>query len=389
MTTLILNVDRDNDYGEKASVPGPVIGYSDCYEAAMKLISLDPEDSDANALFGALKAFDDLKKEGQDVEIALITGDEEVGARSDEIIASQIDEVLKFKKFDDVILVTDGAEDDYIMPLILSRIKIRYVKHIIVRHNQNIESVYYYIVKALKDKKIANKFQIPLGLVFLTYGLVSLSFIIYSLLTPGGVGSIGGPSAVALTFVSMILGAYFVERAFEVSERFLKLVKSFRQYAEETRVSFISYIIAFSLVFAGIAASYVIAYSSTVSGKTIFLDQVLVFISYFTWWIYGAIVAREGGIGVEMLLNGKGGISKNIYVLLFTLSVGFIVYGMINYIRYILKFISFNSAVMNISLLILGIIVAVVSSVAHKYYSEKQNPTPVSNLQNSIFHGKE
>ena len=139
MTTLILNVDRDNDYGEKASVPGPVIGYSDCYEAAMKLISLDPEDSDANALFGALKAFDDLKKEGQDVEIALITGDEEVGARSDEIIASQIDEVLKFKKFDDVILVTDGAEDDYIMPLILSRIKIRYVKHIIVRHNQNIE----------------------------------------------------------------------------------------------------------------------------------------------------------------------------------------------------------------------------------------------------------
>ena len=40
----------------------------------------------------------------------------------------------------------------------------KYVKHVIVRHNQNIESVYYYIVKALKDKKLINKFIIPLGL---------------------------------------------------------------------------------------------------------------------------------------------------------------------------------------------------------------------------------
>jgi putative membrane protein len=389
MTTLILNVDRDNDYGEKASVPGPVIGYSDCIEAALKLISIDPEDSDANALFGALKMYDDLKKEGEDIEVALVTGDSDVGPKSDQMIASQIDEVLRYKKFDDVILTTDGAEDDYIMPLILSRIKIRYVKHIIVRHNQNIESVYYYIVKALKDKKIANKFQIPFGLVFLTYGLVSLSFIIYSLLTPAGVSSIGGPSAVALTFVSLILGAYLIERAFEVSDRALQLMKSFRQYAEETRVSFISYIISFSLVFAGIAASYVIAAGATVSGKKIFLDQLLVFVSYFTWWMYGAILAREGGTGVEMLLNGRPGISKNIYVLLFTLSVGFIIFGMINYIRYILTFIPFSSAVMNIALLILGIIVAVVSSVAHKYYSERQNLSSVSNLQSSLFHGKE
>lgn len=389
MTTLILNVDRDNDYGEKASLPGPVIGYSDCYEAASKLISIDPEDSDANALFGAMKIYEDLKKQGEDVDIALITGDSDVGSKSDEILASQIDEVLKYRKFDDVILATDGAEDDYIMPLILSRIKIRYVKHIIVRHNQNIESVYYYIVKALKDKKIANKFQIPLGLVFLTYGAVSLSFIIYSLLTPAGVASIGGPSAVALTFVSLILGAYFIEHAFDVSEQLMKLVKSFRQYAEETRVSFISYIIAFSLVFAGIAASYVIATSSTAPSGKVFLDQVLVFISYLTWWMYGAILAREGGIGVEMLLNGKSGISKNIYVMLFTLSVGFIVYGMINYIRYILKFIPFSSAVMNIALLILGIIVAVISSVAHKYYSEKQNLGQVNSLQNNLLNGKE
>ncbi|MFG1460378.1 MAG: DUF373 family protein [Thermoplasmataceae archaeon] len=384
MKTLILNVDRDNDYGDKAQIEGPVIGYSECYAAAVKLVSIDPEDSDANALFGALKIYEDMKKNGEDVEIALVTGDNEVGSKSDMMIAAQLDEVLASDQFDDLILATDGAEDDYIMPLILSRIKVKYVKHIIVRHNQNIESIYYYIVKALKDKKIANKFQVPLGLVFLTYGVVALSVIIFNLISSRSINSIGGPGSAALTFVAFILGVYFIERAFDLGERGLKFVKSIRQYAEDTRISFVSYIIAFSLVFAGIASSYVI----TISTPHPLLDSLLLFVSYFTWWFYGAILAREGGIAVEMLVNGKTGIGRNIYALLFSLSVGFIVYGMINYIRYVLRYISFGSAVVNISLLILGLVLAVSSSIAHRYYAETHNLGSIGNIQKDIFNGK-
>ncbi len=384
MTTLILNVDRDNDFGDKAGVRGPVIGYSDCYDAAVKLIASDAEDSDANALFGTLKVYTEMKKKDEDVEVALVTGDNEVGFKSDDIIAKQLDEVVSTHNYDDAILVTDGAEDDYIMPLILSRIKIRYVKHVIVRHNQNIESLYYYVVKALKDKKIANKFQIPFGLVFLTYGIVSLSFMIYSLILGTGISSIGGPSAAALTFVAFILGAYFIERAFELSNKIMKLIRSIRVYTEETRITFISYIIAFSLIFAGIASSYALAASSKP-----FLNALLLFFSYFTWWVYGAILAREGGIAIEMLVNGKTGFSRNIYALLFSLSVGFIVYGMINYIRHVLTYISTNSAVVNIAILILGIIIAVVSSIAHKYYAEKQTYEPIGNVQKNAVDGKQ
>ena len=35
MTTLVLNVDRDNDFGTKAGVKGPLVGYSQCYNAAV------------------------------------------------------------------------------------------------------------------------------------------------------------------------------------------------------------------------------------------------------------------------------------------------------------------------------------------------------------------
>lgn len=383
MASLILNVDRDNDFGEKVHIVGPLTGYTECYEAALKLMEFDPEESDANALFGALRLYSEKKETNEDVDIALITGDREVGSKSDEVIAQQLDELLQAGKYEDVILVTDGAEDDYITPLILSRVRIRYVKHVIVRHNQNIESIYYYIVRALKDRKLVNKFEIPFGIVFLTYGLVSLAFTIYSLLTRG-ITSIGGPSGIALTFVSFVLGVYFIAQAFELSDRSLGMIRSIKQYAEETRITFLSYTIAILLVFVGIASSYVLS-----AGHPPFLNTVLIFLSFFTWWVYGAIIAHEAGLMVETLVNGRTGMSKNVYVLLFSLSVVFVIYGMINYIRYVLKYIAFSSAVVNISLLILGVIIAVVSSVAHRYYADNQKLGAFGDIQKNLFHGKQ
>lgn len=382
MSTLILNVDRDDDYGTKADLPGPIIGYAECYNAAVKLINVDPEDSDANALFGAIHHYEDLKNKGEDVEVALVTGSEDVGEDSDEAIASQLDELLGSNRYDDVILVTDGAEDDYIIPLITSRIKIRYVKHVIVRHNQNIESVYYYIVRALQDKKLLNKFIIPFGLVFLTYGIVSLSLLVYSVLITKA--NYVDPNLGAVTFVTLVLGAYFVERGFGLGRMIINLMRSLRQYAEETRVSFISYVIAASLIFAGVASSYVV----TVKNYDNPVDAILVFLSFFTWWFYGAVLAREGGVAVELLLNSRKGVSKIVYGLLFSLSIAFIVFGMINYIRYELGFAQFQFAVLNIALLILGIVIAILSSVVHRYYSDDNDVAPMNSLEKTIFENK-
>ncbi len=367
MTTLVLNVDRDNDYGEKAGIEGPVVGFEACYNAALKLISQDPEDSDANALFGAIKHYEELLKQGMPAEIALVTGDMDVGQVSDERIGRQLDLLLSDDRFEDVVLVTDGAEDDYVVPLIISRKKMRYVKHIIVRHNQNIESVYYYIVKAFKDKKLINKFIIPLGLVLLTYGVVSLGFIFYQLFA-AKIPAVD-PSLGAVTFVTIVLGAYFVERGFELWKLLKGLFGSVKEYAQETRIIFLSYVISASLIFVGIASSYVM----TVNSMKGDVDGVLIFLSMFTWWVYGAFFAREAGSAVEMYVNNnRNGIYRILYGLMFSLSVAFIVYGMINYIRYILQFIPFSSAIISIFFLVLGLIIAMLSSMVHRYFNERE-----------------
>ena len=89
--TLVLTVDRDNDLGIKTAIRGPVIGRKQVLTAALRLGIADPEESDTNAILGALHQHDALAEnnaEGDDVEIAILTGDEKVGVRSDRAIAA-------------------------------------------------------------------------------------------------------------------------------------------------------------------------------------------------------------------------------------------------------------------------------------------------------------
>ena len=84
--TLVLTVDRDNDLGIKTAIRGPVVGRRQVLTAALKLGIADPEESDTNAILGALSQHDNLSEnsaEDDEVEIAILTGDEKVGIRSD------------------------------------------------------------------------------------------------------------------------------------------------------------------------------------------------------------------------------------------------------------------------------------------------------------------
>jgi putative membrane protein len=47
--TLIINVDRDNDFGRKAQIESPIIGYDANLHAASQFGIIDAEDSDLNS----------------------------------------------------------------------------------------------------------------------------------------------------------------------------------------------------------------------------------------------------------------------------------------------------------------------------------------------------
>ena len=72
--TLVLTIDRDNDLGVKAGIRGPVIGRKSSLTAALRLGIADPEESDTNAVLGALHHHDRLTEgagSGDEVQIAI------------------------------------------------------------------------------------------------------------------------------------------------------------------------------------------------------------------------------------------------------------------------------------------------------------------------------
>ena len=59
---LVLCVDRDDDLGMKAGINTPILGRKENVNAAASLALRDPEEADANAMFEAVRIYDNLKK---------------------------------------------------------------------------------------------------------------------------------------------------------------------------------------------------------------------------------------------------------------------------------------------------------------------------------------
>jgi putative membrane protein len=177
LKTLILCVDRDDDLGEKGHVTTPVIGRRRNVEAAMALGLADPEDSDTNALFAAVHLYDQElpKLKGQDqVEVATIAGHKKLGLQADRKIAAELEAVLDAVRPDDVILVSDGAEDEQILPLLNSRAKVSHVHRSIVKQAPRLEGMYYVITRLLDDEKQSKRFVLPFAIVLLVWGIAYL-----------------------------------------------------------------------------------------------------------------------------------------------------------------------------------------------------------------------
>jgi putative membrane protein len=237
---VILAIDRDNDLGRKANIEGVVIGREENLTAAIKLAENDPEDSDVNTIFAAIKIYDELKKSGQDVEIATITGDVKVGVISDGKIAKHLDYLRKKLNPSSVIVVTDGSEDEFVLPIISSRFKIDSVRRIVVKQSKTIEGTYYLVRKLLSDPKIAKTFFVPIGIILIIY-----SAFVFANYPQYAVGSI-----------IFLIGLYLILRAYELDTGIEAFFSNLKTALFEGRISFVTYIISAVLIIIGLIEGF-------------------------------------------------------------------------------------------------------------------------------------
>ncbi|MDO8427830.1 MAG: DUF373 family protein, partial [Candidatus Diapherotrites archaeon] len=123
-TVIVVCVDRDNDLGRKTGIEGPVIGRARNVNAAKALALKDPTESDANTMFAAVKKLEEIKNEFPKIEVVTLTGKGKLGFASDKRINEQLDLLTEKFNIQGFVLVTDGMEDDQVIPLLQSRAKI-------------------------------------------------------------------------------------------------------------------------------------------------------------------------------------------------------------------------------------------------------------------------
>jgi putative membrane protein len=208
---LVLCIDRDDDIGSKGGIETPIVGRDHCISAGTRLAIEDPEDSDANAIFGAIKTYEELIAKGYNSEVALVAGKFNRGIEADEKISLEIQNILTKYKADAAVLVSDGEDDETVIPIIQAMIPVISIQRIIIKHSRSVEYSYAvlgrYIKMLVYDPRYSKFFLGVPG----------------ALLVASGLATVFGLTREAIALALSILGGAFIIRAFDIDKALVSL----------------------------------------------------------------------------------------------------------------------------------------------------------------------
>src|ERR687887_628134 len=113
---LVLCIDRDDDIGSKGGIETPIVG--------------------------AVKTYEELVSKGYTAEVAVVAGKFNRGVEADEKISLEVKSILEKYHADGAVIVSDGEDDETVLPVIQSRVQVISVQRIIIRHSRSVEYSY-------------------------------------------------------------------------------------------------------------------------------------------------------------------------------------------------------------------------------------------------------
>ncbi|MGP8073145.1 MAG: DUF373 family protein [Thermoplasmata archaeon] len=354
---LVVCVDRDDDLGRKAGVSGPVVGRTEAIDAATKLAIADPEDSDTNAIFAAVSLLDELRGAGEDCELCVLTGSPKVGVLSDRRVADQFDQVLARVRATSAYLVSDGAEDEFLFPILSSRVRIDGVRRVFVRQSASLESTYYTIVRALKDPKLRAKTVLPFALVLLTLGIAAA----------------GGVFLWGIIGLAILLGIYLVFWTFDIDEAIIDSVRSASADVRQGSAAFGFGLFSIALVGVGFLEGYnsFLAHLGNVP-----LLRVIFFVeSGLLWWIAGALVWEVGRAVRRTFSRGRFPLGFAVAATSIV-GIGILSYGILDLVRYLETAFPSDSLTVIIALIVVGFGLIIGAGALQRYWRSVARRAP-------------
>ncbi|MEM1662577.1 MAG: DUF373 family protein [Pyrobaculum sp.] len=172
MRILVLYVDRDGDL-KSLGYDTPVVGRDEVLKLGIKFILSHPDDSDANAVFAAVKIFDKLAAEYgvENVNVAIVSGSRDP-ALADLAVLRELDQVLSLYDVDAIYFVSDGPSDEAAISAVQSRRPVVSVYRVVVKQARGVEETVtlfkHYVNKAVKEPEYRRYVVgIPAFLIFI------------------------------------------------------------------------------------------------------------------------------------------------------------------------------------------------------------------------------
>ena len=213
--------------------------------------------------------------------------------------------MIKETNTTEAILISDGAEDEYILPLIQSRMKITSIQRVSVKQSKQIEDTYYKIIKMLDDDKVKKQFLLPIALILLVWAIFAILDLAAS-----------GFGAILFT-----LGAYLLVRVFNWEKNISIIWDEMKSGLLTGKLSFYTYIISIVII----AVSFFYAYNNTdFNPELLWMIPTSQFLNSIIWAIVGAGLLSSFGRVTDMYVREKK-VNWSYWIVPFSLfSFGFI-----------------------------------------------------------------
>ncbi|PSQ44649.1 hypothetical protein BRD17_03620, partial [Halobacteriales archaeon SW_7_68_16] len=198
----------------------------------------------------------------------------------------EVDEVLASLSTGEevrALIVTDGAQDESVVPVIRSRVTVDGVRRVVVRQAQDLESMYYTIKQVLDDPETRGTILVPLGVLLLVYPLSILARMVD---LPG----------VVFGFGSGLLGLYVLSKGLGIGAELDRAFEGIRRGLYAGRFTLIAYASALALlVVGGVAGVSELGATRTVRGSLSVPETVAALSFGAVQWIAAAGVTTSVG----------------------------------------------------------------------------------------------
>lgn len=283
MSTLVVSIDRGDELAHPSDLEYPVVGWDAVESLAMVAGLADPEDSTVNRLLEALAVTRDLEDQGEHATVAAVSGTDDSVVGADRAVAHQIDELVTGYNPEGVIIVLDSAEDERLVPIIESRVRVDSVDRVVVRQAHDIESTYYLLKQFLADEELRTTLLVPLGVILVAFPVLS---------------ALGG-SATAIASITAVIGGFLLYVGLGIDEYLKDLPAQAQEAFYSGRVSIVTYVVAAGLALVGVFAG-ALGVSSVGTQGIIVTTMGFVYHSV-PWLALAAMTASTGRLFDELI----------------------------------------------------------------------------------------